>query len=880
MTEWTQAARAELDRYLDEVRATLVESDADPSEVIEDLRRHVEEEATSAGLPVVSAEDVRRWVAKLGPAIEATGGVGRGAPPVVSSTGPSAESRMPKPSVWLLLLGVIVPALTLVIELVTGMCASAFFDPMPTFLHVLLVVFVPGVNLVTWKVLDRSQAVNLRWLGWLNGMAIGVAIFYSVLFFPLMLPGAIAVIFFGLGFLPWAPVLSLVATVGLRRHLRHRAQATAGLALPSAFKAMALGVAAVILIDGRVWITRWALAQALSTERHEQLQGLNWLRTLGDRDILLRECYGRTRRAADFDIYGWLFAGGRRVSADDARRVYYRVTGQPFNSVPPPTIRTGRGQALDLNDWTWDEDQGGKRVGGRVAGLTLLSSRMDAAIDAGAAVGYVEWILEFRNVADREREARAQIQLPPGGVVSRLTLWVDGEEREAAFSGRSQVRRAYQQIAIVQRRDPVLVTTCGPDRVLMQCFPVPANGGTMKLRLGMSVPLDLLQAKEGLLHWPRFLERNFTVPISFRHSLWAESQGELSSTAESLMTDDSQPDRHCLRGRIEESVLRRQEAAVRVQRPGMVRQVVGSLERDGESYRVLQKIRSVTNRLGGPVAVVVDGSRGMKSYLTAITEGLGQMAESRPVTVLYAGDETKTIDSSSTSALRRGLQRQEYAGGLDNVDALVQAWEAASRGKGGSILWLHLPKPVVFDSLAPLIQSYERRPNGPPLFVFPMGIGPNRVLERLNGFAPMRQISRSGSVREDLERWRRISDGQQPVWGLERRLLHGETPTMDSMPRASSHVVRLWALDEVNRLKDPAAIDLARKFQLVTTLSGAVVLETDQQYRATGLSPVDRDSVPSISIPDAGATWLLILIGCGAVAAYARRGAPRTGRPS
>ena len=42
-----------------------------------------------------------------------------------------------------------------------------------------------------------------------------------------------------------------------------------------------------------------------------------------------------------------------------------------------------------------------------------------------------------------------------------------------------EVRQAYQQVAIRQRRDPVLVNTCGPDRILMQCFPVTPNGGIM-----------------------------------------------------------------------------------------------------------------------------------------------------------------------------------------------------------------------------------------------------------------------------------------------------------------------------------------------------------------------------------------------------------------
>src|SRR6185436_12440072 len=170
---------------------------------------------------------------------------------------------------------------------------------------------------------------------------------------------------------------------------------------------------------------------------------------------------------------------------EKAREIYFRVSGRAFNSVPAPTVRTGRGVWAELNEWTWDEDQGGERVGGRIKGLFLHSSRLDTTINAEAVWSYTEWTMEFRNDSQQQREARAQILLPPGAVVSRLTLWVNGEEREAAFAGRSQTRQAYEKVAIQQRRDPVLVTTAGPDRVLMQCFPV-QPGGLMKVRLGIT----------------------------------------------------------------------------------------------------------------------------------------------------------------------------------------------------------------------------------------------------------------------------------------------------------------------------------------------------------------------------------------------------------
>jgi hypothetical protein len=75
-------------------------------------------------------------------------------------------------------------------------------------------------------------------------------------------------------------------------------------------------------------------------------------------------------------------------------------------------------------------------------------------------------------------------------------------------------------------------------------------------------------------------------------------------------------------------------------------------------------------------------------------------------------------------------------------------------------------------------------------------------------------------------------------------------------------LARLWAADQVQRLlaKDDeperlAATALARRYQLVTPVSGAVVLETTQQYDEAGLTPVDRGSVPTVPEPE---EWMLM----------------------
>lgn len=75
----------------------------------------------------------------------------------------------------------------------------------------------------------------------------------------------------------------------------------------------------------------------------------------------------------------------------------------------------------------------------------------------------------------------------------------DDEPREAAFGGTSVVREAYRKVAIVQRRDPLLVTWAGPDEVFVQCFPIPAQGREC-IRLSIAAPSLVL---------PRITEHNF-----------------------------------------------------------------------------------------------------------------------------------------------------------------------------------------------------------------------------------------------------------------------------------------------------------------------------------------------------------------------------------
>ena len=127
---------------------------------------------------------------------------------------PVADKRPRPPGEGVLIFGVIYPASVIGLELVSRMCANAFFDPMPTWWHVLAAAFVPASNLMVWLYLQNTDMRCHPGLVFANGAAIAIAGFYALLFLPL-LPIAILAIIVLVGFAPLAPLSSLICAVKL-----------------------------------------------------------------------------------------------------------------------------------------------------------------------------------------------------------------------------------------------------------------------------------------------------------------------------------------------------------------------------------------------------------------------------------------------------------------------------------------------------------------------------------------------------------------------------------------------------------------------------------------------------------------------------------------
>lgn len=776
----------------------------------------------------------------------------------------SYRSAAGHPGPFALLVGTGLPAVAILIELVTGWCASAIFDPLPSLSHLLLVSMVPIVNLLIWMAM-RGEVSAPRWLAFAGGVSIAVSATYTLLFLPILPIAILGILFFGIGLLPFAP---LIATVSGVRWMMRIEEWQVPVAQP-----IALGVGAGFLLltaaDAPATVVHVALSRYAGTPA-DQASAVRLMRIAGSRDLLLGIAHGDGAQATG--LVSWLVSywsqdgsGRGWDNRSNARELYYRVSGEGFNARPLPT-----GGLAERHRWLrFDGDRGGEQVGGRVEGLSLATSRIDVAAAAADNLAYTEWTLEVANAASVQNEARFTLAMPEGAVASRATLWVNGVAREASVAGRAEVRAAYSKV-VSARRDPLLVTTNGAGRLLVQAFPIQPHD-RMKLRIGYTAPFTIAPDGRRTQALPAIVERNFEIAPDFVHHGWVAGDAPMrwvtpggAFTGAPLLQRLRDASMGAARPHFEAAPLT--SPTVRVGR------VEGR-----DPIAVEQRIERVRGANVRKLMIVLDGSAPMAQSGGALAKALDSLPAGLPVGLIVAGDEITTLEPAPWSARQRAriarvLEATRYRGGQDNLLALADALASASV-EGGVLLWIHGAQPVDFArSRAALEQTLDRAATLPRLIRYQPEPGRAFTIQAAPLFEQARMVTPSGDVTADLRAL--FSSLSGPTWATTYRRV---PPTI--APR-SAHLVRLWATrelaDDGTATGDARsrAILLAHRLNLITPVSGAVVLETDKDYKENGLPVPTADDVPTIPEPE---VWALIFIVAGAAAWMLRRRSPVAG---
>lgn len=767
---------------------------------------------------------------------------------------------------WFWLFGIILPAITLLIELVTHCCAEAVFDPIPTIWHTALISLVPLANFLIYRDTLRTEPRVPRWLAILSGSAIAVSLYYTILFGPVTPFAALGILWFGLGLLPLASLFSFIAILRAVRKISIDAQPQK--ILQPVMIGLALGSVALAVLELPRYVTRVTLHRASAGDPDSRGSAIQQLRSFGSRDILLRACYEPWRRnLGSLDTTGWLasYTGLNSVPTDSARRVYFEVTGKAFNSVEPPALRS-RGNLNFFDQFSFDDGQGGDAVGVRLAHLHLENSRIDTHIDPASALSYTEWTLVFKNQARNQAEARFQTLLPPAGVVSRLTLWVNGEPQEAAFAATAKVKAAYKNVVQVQRRDPVLVTSTGPDRVLVQCFPVPP-GGEIKIRLGITSPLqpDLNDASRATNWMPRIIERNFNIAKLFRHALWVQSPEPLATAIPGLDSEIADGEEgHALTGTLSHEVYNAPSTSITATglRPGTA---VWTEDPFKPGTAIVRQAATEENRPHEHLVIVLDTSTGMAPDWDNVKSSILSFVQKHTATLVLAGDDPSVHEGASE--ITSALFKLKATGGKDNATALLKALGKARGIPDSAVVWVHAAQPFLLADAGLLEQTLERSFSSRPIYSFATEQGPDLVTASLHQHTDLRSATRGIELDAFLAQLTTVVESSTHRYTRQAM----ETPIPTGAEKVWDHLARYWAFtetmqqyrdsrrDEKNTIA-PAAAALAAEYQLVTPFSGAVVLETKRDFEAAGLDQLDPSSTPSIpSIPEPGSTSLILL---------------------
>ena len=473
----------------------------------------------------------------------------------------------------------------------------------------------------------------------------------------------------------------------------------------------------------------------------------------------------------------------------------------------------------------------------QTAGLALTESRIDGHLDQASHLSYQEWTCVFTNQSNEPGEARFQAQLPPQGVVSRLTLWVNDEPREAAFSSVANVKAAYKDVVVVQRRDPVLVNVCGPDRVFVQCFPVPANGGKMKIRLGITSPIA-----NGSVLLPYLLERNFTLSGSLEQQVWMQGSAPFTCQQPELASAETQGmqalthalSRTALTGATEFLMSGNSADKAWTEDPFASEQ---------EKYLIRTWEKVTAPPIGKPI-FVVDGSGSMRGRLEELKQWLGGRD------IILAGDAVHTVSADR-------LQESHFSGGCDNTAALMLALAQAQKTPGSAIVWFHGPLPLMIGHKESLVQLVEKGRAPAKIYDIPVSAGANRIAEVLTPY----QIIQAGPRLPAVAAW--LATLEQPTEHQTAKYERSATPPSDGA-KVWDQLARYAAFDQLMRKTQtadlmPAHTAQAARYQLVTPWSGAVVLETKAQFDKHGLTPVDPKTAPEIPVVPEPSTVALLL---------------------
>jgi hypothetical protein len=416
--------------------------------------------------------------------------------------------------------------------------------------------------------------------------------------------------------------------------------------------------------------------------------------------------------------------------------------------------------------------------------------------------------------------------LPAGAVVDSAKIIVNGKEKTATVYGRMLARQIYAR-AVHSKQDPLLVSTCGLDQVLVQCYPI-EPGSDVKVKLSIAAPvIPDPKDKFGTIALPAFAERNFIADQPTQVEI--SSDKPVCAAANNGLTRSNNPTQ--LSGKVDATALSRFATVLKIE------DAIGVAQNNDKVPAVL-----ICNGYGAPkqVTVVIDGSASMSPYLHGIADGLKQIQPQLLSAIYTVDDTTKELSTFHKMSVPE-VEHMECIGGQDDSIVLSPLLRNQGVGQNRAILWIHAAQPVasrahdILQSL-PLSGASE-------LYDLQVSAGANAALDGELETQKLIKVPNTGNV-EDSLKW------LAGYWSIDGKL---NVPNMNTSKDADNLLLRVGTSQKVrseiwkdgqNSVELQHTMDLASNLKLITPLTSAVVVDPEL-LPETRYSAGNHESAPS-----------------------------------
>jgi hypothetical protein len=701
--------------------------------------------------------------------------------------------------------GVVVPSL--IFALFILMCMPritlvCFDHPVETLAELLLVANIPIAIFIAWATLRK----NNNGFSVVRGISLGSAIGASMIVCALSVCAAVtmsgsdmqAAVLFGWMSIWWlfAGAAGIFVVEKVRRTRDFSSSRARIVVMTGA--GFALSLLTFAGSEAKPWCIRLAEHMAVSSSADEQRLGLKRLQSFYPEREMLIEC--TDARAAG--LCGLFLP----ISVNSQRELYFAMTGEPFS------FRDVNNKDLASIS---DESLARQVVGDQVAGLSLLRSSMTGVIHPETLSSSVSWTFVFKNDSARGQEARAEIAIPRGATVTRLTLWNKGEPQDAVFCDPSQLNYSNHASSSGSKVSS-LITDLGHGRMLVSCAGIPAQN-ELKLRLIVVVPLKPDGSRTASLSMPRFIAANFD--LSGEHHLRLRSPLAMTSALDNLKISPTAIGEKLITGRLTAKDLVSSDLMLSSAIPDFCGPVAA---RDTSSSRsgnvndrpvyIQQSLVQIPARIPAQLVVVLDGSIKVEKYRSVLAESLKKLPANVPTSVILASSERAAQDEPITVAEAVAkLKANKCVGGQDNLKAMIKAAEVAGESRGGAVLWIHGPQPSSNREIY-IMGQYDARPRFYDLPIESCDTDINEFFRNYSEIGPFEQVPRNGALASDIEhffaKWKPGSTDYLVRLTRSSVLAPGTKVVLN---RPSQELVGLWANQESLQYLAGGNNNIARK---------------------------------------------------------------------